>query len=123
MKKLLILISFIALMGPTGAFANPIGLNSITAPVVSCSSTTSRVALSNPTAPQVEVYNAGSVPVFLVAGSTTVVAVFPTSAAITGKIIAPGMIGVYTLPVGIVDIACITASSTATVYLSTNSGN
>lgn len=73
----------------------------------------------------VNVYNAGSVPVFLVSGATSApTAVFPTSATvpIAGTIIAPGAI--ETLSKNTTDkyISGITASGSASVYIQCGAG-
>lgn len=124
MKKFLI-AAIVAAWFVTPAYAAPqdlIDLNAVTAPVISCSSSTSRVALGNAGSPNIEVYNSGSVPVFMVYGDSTVTATFPTSTASTGKIIAGGAIVIYSKLPTATYVACITASSTATVYASTGKG-
>ena len=67
-----------------------------------------------------EVYNAGSSAVFIVSGVTEPTAVFPTSATvpIQGKVCAPGAILSYSKGTNDKYISGITASGTATVYIS-----
>lgn len=124
MKKLLLaaLITAFFISPANAAPQDLIDLNATTAPVVSCASTSSRVALSNPGAPNIEIYNSGSVPVFMVYGDSTVTATFPTSSASTGKIVAAGAVVIYSKAPTATHIACITASSTASVYVSTGKG-
>ena len=84
---------------------------------LSATGTTSRVQLQTavPGAPNVRLYNAGSVPVFVNCGDVTVVA---TTA--TGLPIAPGSVEV--LGCQSTHISGITASGTATLYATPGPG-
>ncbi len=124
MKKLLLSVIF-AFCFISTANATPqdlIDINSITAPVISCSSVSSRVALGNSGAQNIEIYNSGAVPVFMLTGGSSVTAVFPTSAAKTGKIVPGDAIVIYSKLPTDTYVACITASDSATVYASTGKG-
>ncbi len=124
MKKLL-LFALLASCFSITAYAAPqdlIDINSITAPVMSCSSITSRAALGNATAQNIEIYNSGSSPIFVVTGGSSVTATFPTSSASTGKIVPGDAVVIYSKSPTDTHIACITAADTITVYVSTGRG-
>lgn len=73
----------------------------------------------------VNIYNAGTVPVFLVSGATAApTAVFPTSATvpINGTVIAGGAIETLSKNTAHKFIAGITASGTASVYIQCGAG-
>ncbi len=68
------------------------------------------------------VYNSGSVAVFIEFGGSTVTAVVPSGGTPGGCAVPPG--GVLTLCAGDnAHIAAITASSTATIYITSGCGN
>jgi len=87
---------------------------------VSATTSSSRGAItfagSKATFPQARVYNAGSVAVFVEFGSSTVAA---TTADMP---IAPGAVEVFTLEDGDTHMAAITASSSASVYVTAGRG-
>lgn len=94
---------------------------------LSATSTSSAVTLVetdiNNTA--VNVFNAGSVPVFLVTGATSApTAVFPTSASvpINGTVIAAGAIETLSKNTTHKYISGITATGTSTVYIQCGAG-
>ncbi len=123
MKKLLLFALLFCLA--SNAYAAPqdlIDINSITAPVMSCSSSTSRVALGNAAAQNIEIFNSGSSPVFVVTGGSGVTATFPTSSASTGKIVPGDAVVIYSKSPTDTYIACITAADTIAVYVSTGKG-
>lgn len=66
---------------------------------------------------QVRVYNAGTVPVFIVFGREDAVA---TTGATP---VAPGSTAIFTVPEGATHVAAITASGTATVYFTAGEGS
>lgn len=73
----------------------------------------------------VNVFNAGSVPVFLVSGYTSApTAVFPTSATvpINGTVVAAGAIETLSMNTTHKYISGITASGTASVYIQCGAG-
>ncbi len=123
MKKLLLFALLLCLA--SNAYAAPqdlIDINSITAPVMSCSSVNSRVALGNAGAQNIEIYNSGSSPIFVVTGGSGVTATFPTSSASTGKIVPGDAVVIYSKLPTDTYIACITAADTIAVYVSTGKG-
>lgn len=70
------------------------------------------------------VYNDGLVPVFVVTGVTAPTAVFPTSATVplNGKIIPPGIEATFSREDKHAYLSGITASGTASVYISIGAG-
>jgi len=71
----------------------------------------------------IRIFNDGSVPVFVAPGGATVVAVIATTGtAASGMPIAPGRETGFTLAGGQTHLAFITASGTATVYVTQGSG-
>ena len=72
----------------------------------------------------VEVYNAGTVPVFFTFGTSAATAAVPTgTAAKHSSCIAPGVTKAYTRePTTQTHFAAITASTTAVIYVSTGEG-
>lgn len=94
--------------------------------VLSATTSSSSVTLTNQDSNQSSliIYNAGSVPVFLVSGVTAPTAVFPTSATvpINGTVIGPGAIMTMTKNTTDGFISGITASGTASVYICPGAG-
>jgi hypothetical protein len=91
----------------------------VPSPTVSLAATgtTSRVAVSTGSNnPNIRLYNSGTVPVFVTCGEATVVATLAASMPV-----APGTVEVIGCPQPYV--AGITASSTATLYLTPGVGN
>lgn len=123
MKKLILLAALCLLAGP--ACADPgslFNINATTAPVITCTTTSSNVAFGNPNILNVRIYNSGSAAVFVVTGDSTVSATFPTSSAVAGSVIAPGAIESFQKSPGHTHIACDAASSSNTVYVQSGSG-
>lgn len=121
MKRLLYLLIFAI----SPAFAAPqdlVDINSTTAAVISCTTTSSSVAFSNPGSPNIRVYNAGTAAVFLLTGDSTVSATFPTNAAVTGLVVAPGAIESFSKLPNHTHIACDASTGTQTVYVSSGKG-
>lgn len=88
---------------------------------ISATTSTARTAYpvsGSPLKNTVFVYNAGSVPVFVTSGDSTVVA------TVAGSIVPPAQTRLFSKAVGDTHMAAITASSTATVYFQeADSGN
>jgi hypothetical protein len=88
--------------------------------------TTGRMGLDGSTAQEgkvVRIFNDGTVPVFVAPGGSTVNAVIPVSGGATGAMpIAPGRETGFTLAGGQTHLAFITASGTATVYVTQGRG-
>lgn len=72
--------------------------------------------------PNVMVYNAGTVPVFVKTGGSSVTAVFPTSTAQEGTVVAPGAIMSMSKSLEHTYLAAITSSGTATIYVQFSGG-
>lgn len=72
----------------------------------------------------VNVYNSGTVAVFIVSGVTQPTAVFPTSATapLAGTVIAPGAVETISKNSDHVFISGITATGTASVYIQCGAG-
>lgn len=120
------LLCLIAALASPSAYAVPKNLN---APnyVLSATTSSSSVTLvpQDAIAISVDVYNAGSVPVFLTTGTTSApTAVFPTSATvpIAGTVVAPGAILTLSKREQHEFISGITASGTASVYITVGTG-
>lgn len=88
--------------------------------------TTGRLALDGSTTQEgkvVRIYNDGSVPVFVAPGGAAVNAVIPLTGGVTGAMpLCPGRETGFTLAGGQTHLAFITASGTATVYVTQGSG-
>jgi len=87
---------------------------------ITATTSSNRVALNLPTAPvnpDVRIYNAGTVPVFIVFGDSTVTA---TTARMP---IPPGAVEVFTMGAQATHMAGITASGSAVVYATTGRGS
>src|SRR5207244_9926861 len=87
---------------------------------ISCTSSSAATALPSTVLQQgqIEVQNAGSATAFLEVGSSTA-----TSAVATGYPVLAGQWMIFTAPQTITHIACITASTTVTVYATIGRGN
>lgn len=85
---------------------------------VAATTTTGNVAINKPEGAscQVEIYNSGSVPVFVKKGDSTV------AATTAGRPVAPGATILDSIGAGVTHFAAITASGTATVYFTTGEG-
>lgn len=79
---------------------------------ISASTTSARTAYPAGNAGGVLVYNAGTVPVFLASGGSTV------TATTAGSFVPPGDMRLFEKSANDTHLAAITASSTATVYFS-----
>lgn len=94
---------------------NPIG-----SATLACSSTTASVALPGTVTglPKwtIRLYNSGAVPVFVALGGSSV------TATTADMIIPPGVVEVFQPLEGVTHIAGITASSTATLYITRGEG-
>lgn len=93
---------------------------------LACSTTSAGAALPATTLTpwySVILYNSGTVPVFVVAGTGSApTAVFPTTTPLAGKVIPPGAVVTYSLNKEFTHLAGITASGTATIYITTGVG-
>lgn len=94
--------------------------------VLSATTSSSSVTLTpqDTNASSVVVTNTGSVPVFLVSGTSAPTAVYPTSATVplNGKVIGAGVTATFTKNTGDGYISGITSSGTATVAISVGAG-
>lgn len=122
--KILRIVLLAVLMLASPAYADPgtlFNINAITAPVITCTTTSSSVALASNVA-NIRVYNAGSAEVFMLTGDSTVSATFPTSSAVAGSVVAPGAIESFQKNPNHTHIACDASSGTNTVYAQSGSG-
>lgn len=123
MKKLLLICAVLLWSG--AAYAAPQDLfdvNSTTAPIITCTTTPSSVALGNTGAPNLHIYNSGSDPVFLTTGDSTVTNTFPTSSAVTGMVVAGGAIESFSKLPQHTHISCDALSGSNIVYVTSSKG-
>lgn len=109
-----LLMAFISFPAFAGCDA-PMHVNAIMS-TRSCSTSSASVAY-NGTGPCLAIENTGSVGVFIKSGSSTV------TAATTDNYLAPGKGYIFTKGNSETHLACITASSTATIYMQSGNGD
>lgn len=116
-----LLSCFFAFLLSLSAVASPIMVLPAGTVTISCANTTSATALVVPSdnnTRQIEISNAGSVAVFVQPGISTVTATVAASYPILA-----GQTKVITVPYTTTHLACISASGTQTVYVSTGFGD
>jgi hypothetical protein len=86
---------------------------------LACTTSTGRTAypVAAANAAYVRIYNAGTVPVFVESGSSSV------NATTSDGFLAPGAIEVFSKNPNDTNLACITATGSATIYFQSTTGN
>ncbi len=99
-------------------------LANVNSPTAKIAATTSsaRVLVNSYGSTNVNVYNAGSVPVAVKTGDSGVTVTFPTGAALECSVIMPGGSCSFSKSLDHTYVAVVTASSTADVYIQFTSG-